>query len=47
MSASNECNDADMRAPLPSRGRRLLVVSHPAVVSVNQEVYRELTRRGW
>jgi glycosyltransferase involved in cell wall biosynthesis len=23
------------------------VVSHPAVVSVNQEVYRELTRRGW
>jgi glycosyltransferase involved in cell wall biosynthesis len=28
-------------------GRRLLVVSHPAVVSVNQEVYRELSRRGW
>ncbi|HYM54515.1 MAG TPA: glycosyltransferase family 4 protein [Solirubrobacteraceae bacterium] len=28
-------------------GRRLLVVSHPAVVSVNQEVYRELVRRGW
>lgn len=28
-------------------GRRLLVVSHPAVVSVNQEVYRELARRGW
>jgi glycosyltransferase involved in cell wall biosynthesis len=27
--------------------RRLLVVSHPAVVSVNQEVYRELTRRAW
>jgi glycosyltransferase involved in cell wall biosynthesis len=27
--------------------RRLLVVSHPAVVSVNQEVYRELRRRGW
>jgi hypothetical protein len=26
---------------------RLLVVSHPAVVSVNQEVYRELGRRGW
>jgi glycosyltransferase involved in cell wall biosynthesis len=23
------------------------VVSHPAVVSVNQEVYRELSRRGW
>ncbi len=27
--------------------RRLLVVSHPAVVSVNQEVYRELQGRGW
>lgn len=26
---------------------RVLVVSHPAVVSVNQEVYRELARRGW
>lgn len=25
----------------------LLIVSHPAVVSVNQEVYRELSRRGW
>lgn len=29
------------------RPRRLLVASHPAVVSVNQEVYRELARRGW
>ena len=28
-------------------GRRLLVVSHPCVVGVNQEVYRELARRGW
>ena len=28
-------------------GRRLLVVSHPAVLGVNQEVYRELARRGW
>ena len=27
--------------------RRLLVVSHPAVVPVNQEVYRELSRRDW
>jgi glycosyltransferase involved in cell wall biosynthesis len=27
--------------------RRVLIISHPAVVSVNQEVYRELTRRGW
>ncbi len=26
---------------------RALVVSHPAVVSVNQEVYRELAQRGW
>src|SRR2546421_12105184 len=25
----------------------LLVVSHPAVVTVNQEVYLELVRRGW
>jgi len=23
------------------------VISHPAVISVNQEVYRELSRRGW
>jgi glycosyltransferase involved in cell wall biosynthesis len=29
------------------RARRLLVVSHPAVLSVNQVVYRELRRRGW
>ena len=28
-------------------GRRLLVVSHPAVVSVNQEVYKELAKRRW
>lgn len=27
--------------------RRLLVISHPAIVNVNQEVYRELARRGW
>jgi glycosyltransferase involved in cell wall biosynthesis len=27
--------------------RRLLAISHPAVVNVNQEVYRELQRRGW
>ena len=27
--------------------RRLLVISHPAVVNVNQELYRELARRGW
>ncbi len=29
------------------RRRRLLAVSHPAVVDVNQEVYRELARRDW
>jgi glycosyltransferase involved in cell wall biosynthesis len=29
-----------------ARGR-LLAVSHPSVVSVNQEVYRELQERGW
>jgi glycosyltransferase involved in cell wall biosynthesis len=27
--------------------RRVLAISHPAVVSVNQEVYAELARRGW
>jgi glycosyltransferase involved in cell wall biosynthesis len=27
--------------------QRVLVISHPAVVNVNQEVYRELQRRGW
>ncbi len=26
---------------------RLLVVSHPSIVTVNQEVYRELADRGW
>jgi glycosyltransferase involved in cell wall biosynthesis len=31
----------------PNTGRRLLVISHPAVVNVNQEVYLELRRRGW
>jgi glycosyltransferase involved in cell wall biosynthesis len=34
-------------ASSPPSARRLLVVSHPAVVSVNQEVYRELAHRGW
>ncbi len=29
------------------RSRRLLVASHPAVIPVNQEVYRELAGRGW
>jgi glycosyltransferase involved in cell wall biosynthesis len=31
---------------LVTRGR-LLVISHPSVISVNQEVYRELRSRGW
>jgi glycosyltransferase involved in cell wall biosynthesis len=34
-------------APAAQRRRRLLAISHPAVVNVNQEVYRELLRRGW
>lgn len=34
-------------ARLGPTGRRLLAISHPAVVNVNQEVYRELARRGW
>jgi glycosyltransferase involved in cell wall biosynthesis len=50
------CNDVSVPTPasvLPGSaggrraGRRVLVVSHPAVVNVNQEVYRELLRRGW
>ena len=52
------CNDAPMRRSAISAQswadglksaakRRLLVVSHPAVVSVNQMVYRELARRDW
>jgi glycosyltransferase involved in cell wall biosynthesis len=39
--------EEDGRASSPYSSRRLLVVSHPAVLSVNQEVYRELARRGW
>lgn len=35
------------RQPAPERARRLLVVSHPAVLGVNQELYRELSGRGW
>lgn len=50
------CNDVQVRAPAgslegsagaPGAQRRLLVISHPAVVNVNQEVYRELLQRGW
>ncbi len=37
----------DPSAPATQRRRRLLAISHPAVVNVNQEVYRELQRRGW
>ena len=40
-------NGASARSTRGQEERRLLVVSHPAVTSVNQEVYRELERRGW
>jgi glycosyltransferase involved in cell wall biosynthesis len=33
--------------PTPRDRPHLLAISHPAVVSVNQEVYRELAKRGW
>src|SRR5438270_6872382 len=33
--------------PAPGPARRLLAVSHPAILPVNQGVYRELARRGW
>ena len=39
--------DGEPRGSGEGGDRRLLVISHPAVVSVNQEVYRELARRGW
>jgi hypothetical protein len=38
--------DAAAGGPLGAR-RRVLIVSHPAIVSLNQEVYRELADRGW
>ncbi len=38
---------APAAAPGARSGRRLLAVSHPCVVSVNQEPYLELKRRGW
>jgi glycosyltransferase involved in cell wall biosynthesis len=50
------CHDAAVRdrgpltPPQPRRTGgppRLLAVSHPSVTTVNQEVYRELARRGW
>jgi glycosyltransferase involved in cell wall biosynthesis len=39
--------EANLEMTQSEHGRRLLVISHPAVVNVNQEVYRELARRGW
>jgi glycosyltransferase involved in cell wall biosynthesis len=36
-----------MATSMSESRRRLLVISHPAVVNVNQEVYRELVRRDW
>src|SRR5271166_1028759 len=46
MPDERRCEQRISDAAEPGAGR-LLVVSHPAVVSVNQEVYRELARRGW
>jgi len=40
-------NDSFSAVPSPRQASRVIVVSHPAVVDVNQEVYRELSRRGW
>jgi len=40
-------DDAQSAPSGSAGGRRVLVVSHPAVVSVNQAVYRELAHRGW
>jgi glycosyltransferase involved in cell wall biosynthesis len=45
--AAPEISKDQLNASESEDQRRLLVVSHPAVVSVNQEVYRELARRGW
>lgn len=45
--APGGAREASATAARDGGGRRLLVVSHPAVVTVNQEVYRELGRRGW
>jgi glycosyltransferase involved in cell wall biosynthesis len=42
----NHLEGPGSRARFDTRGA-LLVVSHPAVVDVNQTVYRELARRGW
>jgi glycosyltransferase involved in cell wall biosynthesis len=44
MSPRSMPSSAPTNAPAQAR---LLVVSHPSVVSVNQEVYRELKDRGW
>jgi glycosyltransferase involved in cell wall biosynthesis len=58
-SSETACKDVAVHTPVANRtdsgsrdtpdgeAGRLLVVSHPAVMSVNQEVYRELARRGW
>ena len=48
MTSSNAGASADRRGPRRAGQRgRLLVVSHPAVLSVNQVPYRELASRGW
>lgn len=45
--ASGAPRDDTTQDGMPPREQSLLVVSHPAIVDVNQEVYRELSRRGW
>jgi glycosyltransferase involved in cell wall biosynthesis len=45
--SSDRASASDGASMGAGRTRCLLVVSHPAVVNVNQEVYRELARRGW
>jgi len=48
LSPTRQSGDAGERRESPAARRaRLLVVSHPAVVDVNQLVYRELASRGW
>jgi glycosyltransferase involved in cell wall biosynthesis len=46
LSSSHSDGEATEPSARPDR-RRLLAVSHPAVVSVNQETYLELIGRGW
>jgi glycosyltransferase involved in cell wall biosynthesis len=47
IAARSATSEEGARRSTPRRAPRALIVSHPAVVSVNQEVYRELRARGW